>query len=142
MQDSKDDKPNGKPDAAKPDDTDSDYRDDRADFGAASDYAQTGTTGTYAGEGPGDADHLAGRHGSGNNAGSQEDWRGKKDEDAPQASAQPTGEFGVDPQKSVDQKGEPVVSRSDDPGQGSYGGFKDEGPADSEPDSPPDHPSK
>ena len=40
-----------------------------------------------------------------------------------------TGKQSSDPTKSVDEQNAEVTSRSADPGQSSYGGFKDEGPS-------------
>lgn len=87
-----------------------DYRDDPKEFGKSSDYAQGASSSRTAGGGPTDStSKLAGEKGS------QEDWRG--------------GEQPADGDRGPDSGGYgDVPSRSADPGQSSYGGFKDEGP--------------
>ncbi len=97
------------------DQADDDYRDDPNEMGQSSDYAQHGTPGRYSGNGPDEtpSQYDDAAPGKGNNAGSQADWRG-----GPAADGEP---------KATDENGE-LQSRSADPGQGSYGGFKNEGP--------------
>ncbi len=62
-----------------------DYRDDPGEFGQSSDLARTGTSDVTTGGGPDDSskDPAGTSPGAGNNAGSQEDWRG------PQAATGP-----------------------------------------------------
>ena len=86
------------------------YRDDPKEFGKSSDYAQGATSSRTAGGGPADStNRLAGEKGS------QEDWRGDR-QPADDDRGPGSGGYGD------------VPSRSADPGQSSYGGFKDEGP--------------
>ena len=104
MQDGNDDQ--GREPGKDPSD---EYRDDPKDFGKSSDYAQGASSSRTAGGGPTDStSKLAGEKGS------QEDWRG--------------GGSAGDDHKPDDGGYGDVPSRSADPGQSSYGGFKDEGP--------------
>lgn len=78
-----------------------DYRDDPAEFGQSSDLARTGTSGVTTGGGPADSskDPAGTSPGAGNNAGSQEDWRGPK-------AAAPEAEW--TPKEAEDDSGLPT----------------------------------
>lgn len=70
--------PDEKRDEKRDEKQDDDYRDDPGEFGQSSDLARTGTSDVTTGGGPDDSskDPAGTSPGRGNNAGSQEDWRG------------------------------------------------------------------
>ena len=101
-------------------DPEDDYRDDPGEFGLSSDLARTGTSGITTGGGPDDSskDPAGTSPGAGNNAGSQEDWRGAKA--APRATE-------WKPKDAEDVGG--VPGKSADPGQSGPDSASDESPA-------------
>ena len=109
--------------------TDDDYKDDAADFGASSDYAQRGRTNQYDGGSPesGSSNFEGGTAGKGNNAGSQEQWRGTATEHAMSEKAA-GDEAEAEPSDRDEEAYGDVPSRSADAGQSSHGGLGNEGP--------------